>query len=55
MPYLPVRVTRGALARPSTSPGLDVCEFSPEGLYDKNVFWIPNTDEILILVNKKKN
>ena len=24
-------------ARPSTAPGLGVCEWSPEGLYDKSV------------------
>ena len=35
------------LPRPSTAPGLGVCEWSPEGLYDKSVSWIPNTDEIL--------
>ena len=41
--------------RPSTAPGLGVCEWSPEGLYDKSVSLIPNTDEILKLVNKKMN
>ena len=30
-----------------------VCEWSPEGLYDKNESLIPNTVEILKLVNKK--
>ena len=39
--------------RPSTAPGLGVCEFSPEGLYDKSVSLIPNTDEKLKLVKKK--
>ena len=34
---------------------LGVCEWSPEGLYDKSVSWIPNTDEILKLVKKKMN
>ena len=42
-------------ARPSTAPGLGVCEWSPEGLYDKSVFLIPNTDEIVKLVKKKMN
>ena len=50
MPTSPDR----ALARPSTAPGLGVCEWSPEGLYDKSVSLIPNTDEILQLVKKKK-
>ena len=35
----------GAKAFYSSRP--DVCEWSPEGLYDKSVSWIPNTDEIL--------
>ena len=39
--------------RPSTAPGLGVCEWSPEGLNDKSVSLIPNTDEILKLVKKK--
>ena len=39
-------------ARPSTAPGLGVCELSPEGLYDKSVSFIPITDEILKLVKK---
>ena len=55
LPYVPVRVRRGALAKPSTAPGLGVCEWSPEGLYDKSVSLIPNTDEILKLVKKKMN
>ena len=38
------------VARPSSAPGLGVCEWSPEGLYDKSVSWIPNTDEILTLM-----
>ena len=41
--------------RPSTAPCLGVSEWSPEGLYDKSVSWIPNTDEILKLVKKKTN
>ena len=41
--------------RPSTTPGLGVCEWNPEGLYDKTVSWIPNTDEILKLVQQKMN
>ena len=41
----------GARPRPSTAPALDVCEWSSEGLHDKSV---PNTDEILKLVKKKK-
>ena len=43
------------IPRRSTAPGLGVCEWSPEGLYDKNVSLIPNTDEILKLVKKKMN
>ena len=35
--------------------GLGACEWSPEGLYDKSVSWIPNTGEILKLVKKKMN
>ena len=33
--------------------GLGVCEWSPEGLYDKSVSLIPNADKILKLVKKK--
>ena len=44
-----------AVPRRSTSPGLSVCEWSPEGLCDKSEYWIPNTDEILQLVKKKMN
>ena len=55
VPYVPVRVTCCALARPSTALGLGVCEWSPEGLYYKTVSLIPNTDEILKLVKKKMN
>ena len=40
-------------SRPSTAPVLGVCEWSPEGLYDKSVSLIPHTDEILKLVKKK--
>ena len=47
------RPTLGAEPRPSTAPGLGVCEWSPEGLYDKNVSLIPNTDEILKFMKKK--
>ena len=43
------------MPRPSTAPDLGVCERSPEGLHDKSVSWIPNTDEILKLVMKKMN
>ena len=32
---------------------LGVCEWSPEGLHDKSVPLIPNTDEILKLAKKK--
>ena len=35
----------------SSRPG--VGEWSPEGLHDKTVSWIPNTDEILKLLKKK--
>ena len=47
--------SQGVLPRPSTAPGLGVCEWSPEGLHDKSVSLIPNTDEILKLVKKKIN
>ena len=43
----------GAVPRPSTAPGLGVCEWSPEGLHDKSVSLIPNTDEILKFMKKK--
>ena len=46
---------QGVLPRPSTAPGLGVCEWSLEGLYDKSVSLIPNTDKILKFVKKKKN
>ena len=36
--------------RRSTAPGLGA-----EGLHDKSVSWIPNTDEILKFVKKKMN
>ena len=52
-PYVPVLVTRGVLASPSTAPGLGVCEWSPDGLKDESVSLIPNTDEILKFVKKK--
>ena len=45
----------GVHPKPSTAPGLGVCEWSPEGLYNKTVSWIPNTDEILKLLKKKMN
>ena len=41
--------------RPSTAPGLGVCEWSPEGLKDKSISLIPNIDEILKFVKKKIN
>ena len=44
-----------AVPRPSTAPYLGVCEWSPEGLCDKMVSLIPNTDEILKLVKKTMN
>ena len=50
-----IRGAQGVLPRPSTAPGLDVCEWSPEGLYDKSVSLKLNTDEILKLVKKKMN
>ena len=40
--------------KPSTAPCLDVCEWSPEELYDKNVSLIPNADEKLKSVKKKE-
>ena len=43
------------MPRPTTAPDQGVCEWSPEGLHDKSVFWIPNTDEILKFVKKKMN
>ena len=42
-----------AVPRPSTAPGMGVYSSRPEGLYDKSVSWIPNTDEIEKLVKKK--
>ena len=45
----------GARPRPSTTPGMGVSEWSPEGLHDKSASLIPNTDEILKLVKKKMN
>ena len=41
-------------AKASTAPGMDVCEWSPQGLYDRSISWIPNTDEILILLKKNE-
>ena len=38
---------------PSTALGLGVCKWSPEGLLDKRVSLIQNTDEILKFVKKK--
>ena len=49
------RVHACGQSRPSTAPGMGVCEWSPEVLYDKSVSLIPNTDEILKLVKKKLN
>ena len=45
----------GVQARPSTAPGPGCCKWSSEGLYDKRVSLIPNTDEIIKLVKKKMN
>ena len=44
------RVYSRAVTRPSTAPGLGVCEWSPGRLYDKSVSLIPITDEILKFV-----
>ena len=41
--------------RLSTAPGLGVCEWSPEELYDKSVPLTLYTDEILKLVEKNMN
>ena len=41
--------------RPFTAPGPGVSELSPEGLHDKSVSLVQNTDEILKLVKKKMN
>ena len=35
--------------RPSLATTLDVCEWGPEGLYDKSASLIPSTDEIFKL------
>ena len=43
----------GLVSRLSTDPGLGVCEWSPEGLHDKCVSLIQNTNEILKFVKKK--
>ena len=40
-------------ARPSAARGLGVCGWSPEGLHDKSVSLIPNTDEILKIYEEK--
>ena len=48
-------VIYGTVSMPYTAPGLGVRDWSPEGLYDKSVSLIPNTDEILKLVKKKMN
>ena len=40
----------GALTKAFYSSRPGVCEWSPEGLYDKSVCLILNTDEILKLV-----
>ena len=48
-----IRGAHWVLPRLSTAPELGVCEWSPEGLHDKTVSWIPNADEILELANKK--
>ena len=47
------KFTRLVPTRPSAAPGLGVGEWSPEGLHDKSVSLIPNTDEILKLVKKQ--
>ena len=49
------RMNYRAVPRSSTAPGPGVCEWSPEGLHDKGVSLIPNTDTILKLVKKKIN
>ena len=50
-----IRGAQVVLPRLSTAPGLDICEWSLEGLYEKSVSLIPNTDEKLKLVKKKMN
>ena len=45
--YLYSEVSQGLLQQ-------GVCKWSPEGLCDKSVSWIPNTDEFLKLLKKKK-
>ena len=50
-----IGVPDGGDPRPSAAPGLGVCEWRLEGLHDKSVSLIPNTDEILTLVKKKMN
>ena len=45
--------TKTSQTRASKAPGQGVCEWSPEGLYNKSVSLIPNTDEILKLVKEK--
>ena len=48
-------VVISAQSRHSLGPGLSVCEWSPEGLLDKSVSLILNTDEMLKFVKKKMN
>ena len=55
VPVINKRQPQHSDPRPSTAPGLGVCEWSPEGLYDKSVSLILITDEILKLVKKKLN
>ena len=52
-PLLEDPILPRAEPRPSKAPGLSVCEWSPEGLQDKSVSLIPNTEEILKLMKKK--
>ena len=50
-----ITVLNQSQPRPSTAPCLRVGEWSFEGLYDKSVSLIPNTDEKLKFVKKKIN
>ena len=53
MPHKAFIIITRPVPRLSTAPGLGVCEWGPEGLHDKSVSLIPNSDEILKLVKKK--
>ena len=50
--YLGAETRRWVQPRLSTALGLGVCEWSPEGLYDKSISLTLNTNEIFKLAKK---